>query len=286
MKRQLFVFLLLTSFISSCSNSESNNEKSQFTIEGQTSDGFKDGTYCADVTYYNPNTGTTSDYTLEVEVERNEVVQINFDNGGWLDSDHITPEKLNENGECTLISDRDYEYTVKITGKDCITSSASNPETDEDLPRYTFKQCTEMLAMTEKEIDMCLDNGYSKTELFSDAQFEILERYVTNIRRITENYNREVNRTNKEQEQLDNEIANGYVQNIERRSMYGSTVQYVTIAKKGVNYLFEVRGSADVTMGTAQFDEHARGWQIVYIRKSPYSDSYSGYSMRIIDKGI
>ena len=91
----------------------------EFSIEGQSEDGFEDGTYCANVTYDNPNTGTTSDYSLSIEVVNNEVVQINFDNGGWMDEDHFNAEDIDEDGICTFTSDKGYEYTVQITGQDC-----------------------------------------------------------------------------------------------------------------------------------------------------------------------
>ena len=85
---------------------------------------------------------------------------------------------------------------------------------------------------------------------------------------------------------MQKEIENGYVQRIERKSIYGSTVQTVTISKKGKNYLFEVRGGAEVTMGTAQFNENVSGWQMVYIKQYPNQEKYEGYSMRIIDSGF
>ena len=118
MKFKYIIYILIAAFsILSCSTDSSG--ETEFAIEGQTEDGFEDGTYCAEVDYYNPNTGNGNTYTLEVEVVDNEVVQINFDNGGWMDSDHITPQELDENGECTLVNERDYEYTVKITGQGC-----------------------------------------------------------------------------------------------------------------------------------------------------------------------
>ena len=40
----------------------------------------EDGTYTATVDYYNPNTGYSNTYTLDVEVENNQVVQIDFPN--------------------------------------------------------------------------------------------------------------------------------------------------------------------------------------------------------------
>ena len=52
---------------------------------------YPDGIYCANVSYFNPNTATKSAYTLNVEVSQNKVVRIIFGNGGWIDSDHKTP---------------------------------------------------------------------------------------------------------------------------------------------------------------------------------------------------
>ena len=34
---------------------------------------YPDGTYCAEVEYYNPNTGTRSTYDLDVEVENGDL---------------------------------------------------------------------------------------------------------------------------------------------------------------------------------------------------------------------
>jgi len=46
---------------------------------------YYDGTCCADVEYYNSNTGTNNTFTLEVEVENNELITIYWSNGGWID---------------------------------------------------------------------------------------------------------------------------------------------------------------------------------------------------------
>lgn len=54
--------------------------------------------------YYNPNTSARSTYNLEVELENNEVVKVYFANGGWLDSDHMSPEELDSKGHCTISS--------------------------------------------------------------------------------------------------------------------------------------------------------------------------------------
>lgn len=84
-------------------------------IEEPSEEGYSDDTYCAEVEYYNPNTGTRSNYTLTVEVYNNEVTEINFPQG-WLDGDQFSSEELDENGECDITTYRGYQYTIKIIG--------------------------------------------------------------------------------------------------------------------------------------------------------------------------
>jgi hypothetical protein len=135
----LFFASIWLFLVSSCGNSSDE----EYPIEGQTEEGFEDGTYCAEVDYYNPNTGTSNSYTLEVEVSGNEVIQINFNNGGWLDEDHIDAESLDSDGTCTLVSDRGYEYTVHIIGRDCSSTDESSMDSDvqEDEQAVTCPNC-------------------------------------------------------------------------------------------------------------------------------------------------
>ena len=114
----LLVVFLLT-FNACGGGSGSSDEDSEAYEEDEEAVGYADGTYCADVEYYNPNTGTRSDYTLNVEVEDNEVTVIYWPNTGYLDDDHFSPEELDSNGECSFESDKGYEYTVSIRGSEC-----------------------------------------------------------------------------------------------------------------------------------------------------------------------
>lgn len=77
---------------------------------------YEDGTYCADIEYYNPRTGTTSDYTLTIEIEDNRLIRIDWPNGGWLDESHFSDVEITEDGEANFESDRGYEYTLRIVG--------------------------------------------------------------------------------------------------------------------------------------------------------------------------
>lgn len=59
---------------------------------------------------YNPETRFSNSYDLDVEVENNEVVQIEFPNGGYL----TASEKVNSDGTYTVTDDRGCTYDVQI----------------------------------------------------------------------------------------------------------------------------------------------------------------------------
>ena len=88
---------------------------------------YKDGIYCATVEYYNPNTGTSSTYTLNIEVESDNLVTIHWPNGGWLDESHFISEEISS-GTCSFTSDKGYEYNVAILGKNCQFTDSSISE--------------------------------------------------------------------------------------------------------------------------------------------------------------
>jgi hypothetical protein len=98
---------------SSEDNSEqesSKNENSQENNECK----YKDGTHSATVEYTNPETGYNQTYTLDVEVENCEIIQINFPKGGWLDIDHITPSEIDNDGSCTIEGEEGRTYEIQI----------------------------------------------------------------------------------------------------------------------------------------------------------------------------
>ena len=74
----------------------------------------EDGIHAAAVDYYNPETGYSKTYTLDVEVQNCEVIQINFPNGGCLDNDHLSPEELNEDGESVVEGENVKTYSIQI----------------------------------------------------------------------------------------------------------------------------------------------------------------------------
>jgi hypothetical protein len=143
-KRKYWLLLLISLLLINigCSN-KSSNESSDDNEYYSEENGYEDGTYCAEVTYYNQNTGTRNTYTLEVEVESNELVKIYWNNGGWLDEDHFNAQELDNDGTCSFTSDKEYEYNIEITGKDCINKDNASFQNDleEDKRKITCSKC-------------------------------------------------------------------------------------------------------------------------------------------------
>jgi hypothetical protein len=79
------------------------------------------GSYCADVTYLNPNTGTSSNYSLLVDVRDNRVICLHWPQGGVLDLDHFGPAQIFSDSTSKISSFEGKEYRVKIVGpaSDC-----------------------------------------------------------------------------------------------------------------------------------------------------------------------
>jgi len=131
MKILIYLFILIA-LITSCnsSNERSSNGESSNSYEEyrdyeeddnyedeyyeEEEEGFDDGTYSATVDYYNPETGYSATYTLDVEVEDNQVTIIYFPNDGYLDDDHIWPDYLDENGFVSIDSEDGKTYDIQI----------------------------------------------------------------------------------------------------------------------------------------------------------------------------
>lgn len=108
-------------------------------IDEGSNSSYANGKYCADVTYYNPNTGTRNTYTLNVEVEDNELIKIYWGNGGWLDDSHFSPQELDQSGYCSFTSDQGNNYEVKITGSEC--NNTDEPQSASTKSESTCPKC-------------------------------------------------------------------------------------------------------------------------------------------------
>jgi hypothetical protein len=115
--RLLFRSLIVLLFIS-CKG-YSNNSSSSGLINSQSISSdpvILDGTYCADVRYYNSSTGKRSSYTLTVVVSNNEIIELHWPNGGKLDGDDFAGAPLDENGYASFTNKKGYEYQVQLVG--------------------------------------------------------------------------------------------------------------------------------------------------------------------------
>ena len=96
-------------------NDNSDDENTSYDDNNSLSDcEFPDGEYSAIVYYYNPDTDFSNTYTLYVDVEDCQVVQINFPKGGWLDEDHIDAADIDDNGEAMVYGEDGKTYDVQL----------------------------------------------------------------------------------------------------------------------------------------------------------------------------
>jgi hypothetical protein len=117
-------FVLLTIHLS-CSDSHTDNhihETDNQTVHsyhsGSEDCGYDDGTYSATVGYHNPKTEYSATYTLDVDVEDCQVVEIHFPNGGYLNEDHITAADIDSDGEADVQGEDGKTYDVHLDDSD------------------------------------------------------------------------------------------------------------------------------------------------------------------------
>lgn len=95
-------------------NGTGRGHRSEALDDNNNTCGVEDGTQSATVDYTNAETGYSATYTLDVEVENCQVVQIDFNNGGYLDGDHIDPADIDENGDALVEDDRGRSFEVHL----------------------------------------------------------------------------------------------------------------------------------------------------------------------------
>jgi hypothetical protein len=83
-------------------------------------------------------------------------------------------------------------------------------------------------------------------------------------------------------QELNNQMANGYIQKIARVRKSGHLYQKLIVKKNNRYYLLEIAGDRECTMGTMKFNERLVDWQSVPVRQSPSREEHSVFLMRII----
>ena len=117
---KVILWILIVIFVLSCLDECSckNRNTESESIYDSTSESYPNDTYCADVNYYNPDTGYQDTYKLNVDVLDGMVVKIWFSKG-WLDSDQFTPVSLDVNGNCSITTFDGKQFNVTIAGAKC-----------------------------------------------------------------------------------------------------------------------------------------------------------------------
>ena len=126
--KNIIALISILLLISCGSKKQEQNEEGEYS--GGSFDVNVDGTYCADVSYSNPNTGTENTYQLNIEIENQELLRILWPNGGWLDDDHFSNVVFDNRGYASFTSDKGYDYTIQINGPECNFTDANQMERD------------------------------------------------------------------------------------------------------------------------------------------------------------
>jgi len=141
----LFICLVLACGDASQSSTYKNDDENSSQLDGEPKKNgtYADGTYCSDVEYYYSETGTRSNYQLNVDVENNEVVKIHWPNSGWLDEDHFRAESLDGDGSCSFRTDKGVQFSIKITGPECsyTDNSKFRNDVEDDEKAVTCPNC-------------------------------------------------------------------------------------------------------------------------------------------------
>lgn len=97
------------------SSEKSNYNKENYETTENTSEcKLEDGTYSATVEYNNSKTNYSATYTLDVEVEDCQIIEIDFPNGGHVDSDHISYADIDEDGNASVEGENGKSYQIQI----------------------------------------------------------------------------------------------------------------------------------------------------------------------------
>lgn len=166
--QKILSYLALSMLLLACTNEvpadDLRTEETRDEVGWIEDQAYPDGLYCAEIEYYYPVTNTQATYTLEVEIEGDYLVKIDFSNGGWLDESHFDAVEISS-GIADFTSDRGAEYTVEITEEGgCAYGSSDYPDEDAFEARLASEQADE----EEKKEHTCPRCGAIESYLYGD----------------------------------------------------------------------------------------------------------------------
>jgi len=236
---------------------------------------FPDGTYCANVDYYNPSTGTKRTYTLNVEVESNEVTTILFGNGGYLDNSHISPETLSNGGYCSITDDKNRTFDISINGSACSSiDNIDDGESGSEEKKITLLQCASIINMTEQEmLEYEKEFNESRNDLITDDWCKKFMEFIEQSRE-----------HKRKKEEMERQMNEGYIQTLKSLGDDDNiSCQSMIVKRYGQYYLLEVAGPRRAMMGLTSFTTGSSNWQNIYIKESFDKTMYM-YQARVVDQ--
>jgi hypothetical protein len=280
--KKIIYFLILATLISCGGNNESNSDYNITTSENTENTNnkkntYEDGTFCADVIFHNPNTGTTNKYQLNVEVNNSYVEKVLWPNGGWLDDDHYSSERLDDDNECSITTDKGYEYEIKITGEECAQTI---------LPCMTLDNCIQALNVTEDEKQQLVNDIIkNKIDCLTEGMCEVMVKYVKEMRALKEKHKHQKDSMRRVMGKFNAKVNNGYIQQVFAFSKYGRvSCQLVIVKRKGMFYMLRVYSSEKCSMGLMNFNPNISGTQEITVQEDPRVFLLNAYSAEIIDQ--
>lgn len=145
------LILALAGCKSNVKSEGSSSDMSSSSLDIESSTSYADGEYCASIEYYNGDTGTSSSYTLTVHIEDGLLTQIDWPNGGYLDSSHFSPADVDEDGSCSFSTYDGKDYTVQIDEDGECSGNYGSPEED-DSEEQRIKDEEEKRRQRDKEV--------------------------------------------------------------------------------------------------------------------------------------
>ncbi len=140
--KKIILSFFLFLFVYSCNNQKNTEDVPEnFPLNG---------TFCADIIYFNPKTNFRNNYTLNVLIENNYLKKIIFNNGGYLDESHFTSNTLNNN-YIKITTDRGVDFEITLNNNSNCTISNTSPF-DEDVVNENYNSITTTAQLVKQKI--------------------------------------------------------------------------------------------------------------------------------------
>lgn len=231
---------------------------------------YDDGTYCANVSYYNPNTHRHSEYKLNVEVKDGLLTKIFWSNGGFLDNTHFTTPQVSTDGSCSFTSDRGYEYTIDIIGPECRISYTPT-DFEGSVTYVSVQDCALIYGASKELLDAYLnERNASSDEMITEKECDLMHESLATLGRL---------------KALEKKIEEGYIQKFFLREYgHGGICQNIVVKRHGSYYLLNIN-EGKATMGLTSFNPSIEDWQEIMIQKNPNEDKWVVVMAKVIATG-